>query len=539
MFLEPVEHTYVKKIVDKLKPKTSCGHDEISTKIMKLSIDTIIHPITHIINLSFSKGIFPKQLKIAKVIPLFKSGAKDQQKNYRPISLLPAFSKIFEKIMFNKIMSYLDSKSILYPHQYGFRPKHTTIHPLIHLLNKCAEANSNTPKQLTMSIFCDLSKAFDVINHKILIHKLEFYGIRGIVKDWLINYLSHRSQYVQVEDVSSNLLQIECGVPQGSILGPLLYLIYVNDIHVSTQGLLLSYADDTSLIITDHDKINLFHKANTEISNLYDWFCANKLLLNANKTNFIVFRAPQNQCDFSDSNVFIDGIPLTQVGTHFEEKSTKFLGMLLDESLTWRYHINYINNKIARSLFMIKQVKKTLPSENLRMLYFAMIHPYLSYGLTAWGNAAPNIINSTIVLQKKAIRTINSKAYNSHTEPLFKNMNILKLVDQFKYDVLLFMFDCNANKLPRSFDNTFAHNCDNQTHYLTRQSNLFHIVRCHTNFARKLPLVTFPQLWNQYNQANDKYNSRSSFKRAVKSNMLSKYATIIKCQVPACPECGH
>ena len=289
IFIEPVESTTILEIVKKLKPKTSFGHDEIPTKIAKESILNILEPFTHIINLSLKKGIVPDQLKTAKVIPIYKASDRDQMNNYRPVSLLPAFSKILEKVMFNKIMSFFDSQQILYKHQYGFRPKHSTIHPLIHLLNECAFAANSQPKQLTISIFCDLSKAFDVISHNILLQKLEFYGIRGVAKEWISNYLSDRNQYVEIENFKSSVCKIECGVPQGSILGPLLYLIYVNDIPKATTGNLLSFADDTSLYLSHSDVDILFQNANTEMNNLYEWFCANRLSLNATKkTNLLL-----------------------------------------------------------------------------------------------------------------------------------------------------------------------------------------------------------------------------------------------------------
>ena len=187
-------------------------------------------------------------------------------------------------------MSFLNSQQILYKNQYGFRPKHSTIHPLIHLLHKFAEAANSQPKKLTMSIFCDISKAFDVISHTILIKKLEYYGIRGIVKNWLINYLSDRTQYVEIENNTSSVSKIKCGVPQGSILGPLLYLIYVNDIGKCTEGNVLSFADDTSLVLSHQNPQTLYHNANLEINQIYNWFCANKLSLNAGKTKYIVIR---------------------------------------------------------------------------------------------------------------------------------------------------------------------------------------------------------------------------------------------------------
>ena len=175
-------------------------------------------------------------------------------------------------------MSFLNSQNILYKNQYGFRPKHPTIHPLIHLLNKCAESANSKPKKLTMSIFCYLSKAFDVISHNILIKKLEYYGIRGIVKYWLIHYLSDRTQYVEIENNASSVSKIKYGVPQGSILGPLFYLIYVNDIAKCTAGNILSFADDTSLVLSHQNPQILYHNANLEMNKPY-----NKLSLNAGK----------------------------------------------------------------------------------------------------------------------------------------------------------------------------------------------------------------------------------------------------------------
>lgn len=539
MFLEPIEESDILNVVKKLKPKTSFGHDGISTKIMKESIINILQPITHIINISLDTGVVPSQLKMAKVIPVFKSSEPDLLKNYRPISLLPAFSKIFEKIMFTKIMSFLNSHNILYKHQYGFRSKHSTIHPLIHLLNKCAEGNNVHPKQLTMSIFCDLSKAFDVINHSILVSKLEYYGFRGIVKDWLVSYLSNRTQYVEIENNKSETSDIDCGVPQGSILGPLLYLIYVNDISESTAGSILSFADDTSLIISNSNAISLFQSGNTEINNLYDWFCANKLSLNATKTKYTILRSPTHKLIDNGLNIQIDGIPLCRISNGSVEQSTKFLGIHIDENLSWRHHLTHINKKISRALFMIKQAKQLLPPECLRTLYFAMIHPHLTYGNLAWGNANASLLNKTYLLQKRAVRIINKANYNSHTEPLFRASHILKLHDQYKYDILMFMLDYKSNNLPPSFNNVYKSNCEKQTTYSTRQSNQLNINRCGSSFAQRLPLYIFPKKWNEWTAEMPSYFelTRSQNKKYIKSGLLSTYSCEVKCSNTRCNQC--
>ena len=196
-------------------------------------------------------------------MPVYKSSDKDQLQNYRPISLLlPAFSKIFEKVMYIKVISFMETKDMFYKHQYSFRSKHSTVHPIIHLLIECAEANNHTPKECTLSIFGDLSKAFDAISHDILIKKLNYYNIHEIKNTWFVSYLSDRFQYVDIDGHKSSFCPIIWGVPQGSIFGPLLYLIYVNDISMLTDAKILSFADDTSIILTHSNPVTLYTNAN-------------------------------------------------------------------------------------------------------------------------------------------------------------------------------------------------------------------------------------------------------------------------------------
>ena len=203
-------------------------------------------PLAHIFNLSLSSGVVPDNMKIAKIVPIFKSGNKKTLNNYRPISILPAFSKILEKLVCNRLVHFLETHNILYKHQYGFRKGHSTAQPILQLLKDISEANDKATKGVTLAIFLDLSKAFDTISHNILLHKLDHYGIRGVCKDRFASYLSNRKQYTTINDHTSSLLNITTGVPQGSILGPILLLIYINDICYISNLKLLCFADDTT-----------------------------------------------------------------------------------------------------------------------------------------------------------------------------------------------------------------------------------------------------------------------------------------------------
>ena len=281
---------------------------------------------------------------------------------YNLITAMLSISKILERTMYHKIMNFVDANNILYKHQYGFRAKLSTIHPVLHLLNHCAEASNTTPSQLTLATFCDLSKAFDTISPNILLSKLNTYGIRGAANKCIESYLTNRIQYVDVDSHISTRLPVRCGVPQGSILGPLLFLIYIYDISHCTTENILSFADDTTVFLSDSNPSRLFNRANTSMDAIFNWFCANKLSLNATKTQYMAIQPPTKTFDLSTYDLIIDNVILTQT------TSCKFLGITIDESLSWNKHILNINSKLSRALFVIKQVKLYLPKESLHTL---------------------------------------------------------------------------------------------------------------------------------------------------------------------------
>ena len=341
IFIQAVIEEEVHTVIQQLK-LGSAGWDSISPDIIKLCDRYISTPLTHVINLSLSQGHFPRELKIARIIPLLKSGDPMIFSNYRPVSVLPAFWIIYERIMYNRLIKFLNDFDILYDFQFGFRTEHSPNIALIYLVDKIIDSLNNG--KFVIGLFLAFKKAFDTVNHEIMLSKLYHYGIRGVAHKWFGSYLNNREQYVEYAGTKSELNNITCGIPQGSILGPLLFLLYINDLaNVSNVLFSILFADDSNLFISGDDPNDLVSTMNKAMIKVIDWLRANKLTLNTDKTHFVLFRRQRKLANLTQS-LIISGQHIAQV------KSTKFLGIIIDDSLKWGEHAKYVKGKISRGM---------------------------------------------------------------------------------------------------------------------------------------------------------------------------------------------
>ena len=360
-------------------------------------------------------------MKSADVIPIHKSKEKHIAPNYRPISLISNLAKILEKIIHKRITTFINKCDILSKNQYGFRKNKSTKDALTLISNVIyGNLDKSTPIAIT---FLDLAKAFDTVNHQILLDKLYIYGIRGNAHNLIKNYLGNRQQKVKLNNITSQLVSVDIGVPQGTMLRLLLFLLYINDLLLDIpEDSIVSYADDTAVVTS---WIEVETKMNETLHKISTWLAYNKLSLNTDKTVYIEFG---NQVDSTTKDLDIQGTKINRV------ENTKYLGMIFDSHMRWNKHIEYIYNKTKYLIFIFYKLSKLMTTDTLRMVYYALFHSIVSYGIIAWGRAYPNSKNILNRLQIRLLKIINKNKFSVDKNP----MSIDKI---FTYESLIYHYE--------------------------------------------------------------------------------------------------
>lgn len=475
-FFYPVGPNEVINIINDLKNKHNGGIDCLSVKLLKTLSTHLAQHIAHLINLSVVNCRFPNTLKKATVLPVFKKNNREDIVNYRPISLLSVFSKVFERIIFDRMFNFIDRFKIMASCQHGFRRGKST-------QSAACSFTANIYKLLdsgkhVAGLFFDLSRAFDSLSFSFIKCKLYNIGFRGVFLDWIVGYLSDRTMFVKVENAASDCRNIGIGVPQGSVLGPLIFLLFVNDLPNSIDSANLTmFADDTSVVVSARTSEELSEVCQNLIVSFLNWCNSNALILNVDKTILIYFRSwndPEAKLSVTINNSVLHS-----------SDSTKFLGVYLDCQLNWSKHIDMLNKTINRSLYAISRIRSSLPLHALLNIYYSLVYSHLSYNVVLWGNAVNS--RKILVTQKRILRNMFGINPRESCKGLFVDNKILTLPCIYIYKTLSYVKE-NILSLEK---NSQYHN------YSTRYCDLLCIPKHKSNKYEKSTNYSGLKLYNK------------------------------------------
>ena len=503
----------VSRLIDKLNVNKSCGIDRIGPNILKLCKTYLSQPLAALINNCISSGIFPDKLKLAGIIPLHKGGCKEDPNNYRPISLLPTLSKLIERHIANQMTEYFQTTNILNERQSGFRQHHSCQTALIRLVDSWLTAMDEG--NVIGTVFLDFKKAFDLVDHKILLFKLKLYHFSDSTIQLFKSYLSNRKQLIRTDSVTSNTCSVTSGVPQGSILGPLLFLIYVNDLPLELLSETDMYADDTTLHNKGCNLSVIQSKLQSDLVTTQKWCQINNMAINPAKTTCMIIGSRQKLKFTKDLTLFVESAQIANV------QSQKLLGIHIDKSLTWKIHIDKTCTKLVSKLFLLKRIQYFLTSDMKQLFYNAYITPIFDYGCVTWHKASAADINRIIKLQKRAARIVLNERRIARSSVMFKTLNWLTFTNRCKYFTALLVHKSLHNLTP-TYINELIPFSRNIRYELRSKSRLdIAHIKANTNYLKKTFGYSSMEVWNQLPVDIRLLSNRNTFKTNLKTFLFS------------------
>ena len=499
----------VKDILKSLQIGKASGGDFISHQMLKNTADTVYLPLKYIFNHSLRISKYPSCWKIANVLSLFKKGDKSIASNYRPIALLSCrVGKVFERIVFKYIYNYMLEHKLLYKFQSGFVSGHSTSHQLIELYHQICIALENG--QITVAVFCDISKAFDRLWHKGLIEKLKSYGINGKLLKWLKDYISERKQQVLLNNSISSLGTLKAGVPQRSVLDSLLFLLFINDIADHIQSLVRLFADDSSLIFSSTNPLEVEDRLNLDLQDLDNWAKQWLVDFNPQKTEYMVISFRQN---INPINVKFNSESLNQVDNH------KHLGVTISSNGKWAEHINNICQKATKQIFVLRKLKFILNRNNLNKIYVTYILPLLEYACELWDGCCSRDADKLEQLQVEAARIITGLPKFASKESLYFETGWETLSCRRRRRKLTLFHKIHNNIAPE-----YLQDCLNEylvvNNYNLRNSLQYRVSRCRLETFSKSFFPSTIRSWNSLDPNFKSIQTTSKFKQTLRANLF-------------------
>lgn len=478
-FMSPVSEQEVVKLINSLKNSCTCALDNISNNLLKQCSEELCNILSILINMSTEQGIFPSALKIARVTPIFKTGDQNDMKNYRAISILSSLSKLYELNIKEQMTSFLICNKSLSTKQHGFMKRRSTETALCEFHNYIIQALDQ--KQHTLGLFVDFSKAFDCVNHQLLLLKLERYGIRGLPLNLMHSYLSNRKQVVKIGESISSTRSVESGVPQGSVLGPFLYLVFANDLlfHLNNNENVktVCYADDTNVLIKENSLDKLKIAAELTYSKIIKWSEKNGLKLNKIKTKTLLFTMKTRT----------ETVCISETHGLATELSTKMLGIIIDYRLTWEEHVDILCQKLRKNCYGLRSLSNYCSEKVLVMVYYANIHSHIKYGILNWGNSVH--AHRVFIVQKYAIRILARLSYHQSCREAFKHLKILTVASIYILQSCIYAFNnkatLNKNRHSHNYATRHRETLQPKSHRTSLYQNNFEYLAC--KLFNKLP----------------------------------------------------